>query len=367
MQKLIKSRLLYLVLGVVTTIGITSVFAYSIFAPDIGFTPRAESWNVDNTSDAINDLYETCDYCKTRFDGLSWFFTYEGKEHKFDVPLTGNYLLEVWGAQGGNAGGGYLGGYGAYSTGVAELNQSQKLYVYVGGQGAVSATGTATGGYNGGGSGFGSTDCCSGCGYRYAAGGGGATHIATVSGILSSLSSYKDTGGTNLSNEILIVAGGGGGSYYDNDESAHTGGAGGGISGRNGIFGFTTYSYKVMATSGTQTSGGTAGYTYASVSGNGSFGKGQDIGRKCQESSGGGGGYYGGGGGAWASGAGGSGYINSPNLKSTGSITKHMVCNNCPISSDDSTNTTSTANVSSDPISDYTKSGNGYAMITYLG
>ena len=63
MQKILNSRLIYFILGVATIIGITSVFAYSIFASDIGFTPHDDTWEVDNVKGALDDLYKlaTCD------------------------------------------------------------------------------------------------------------------------------------------------------------------------------------------------------------------------------------------------------------------------------------------------------------------
>ena len=56
-------------------------------------------------------------------------------------------------------------------------------------------------------------------------GGGGATHIATQSGVLSSLSS--------TTNSILVVAGGGGGTY-DGSSSPSAYGHGGGYVGQTG-------------------------------------------------------------------------------------------------------------------------------------
>ena len=77
---------------------------------------------------------------------------------------------------------------------------------------------------------------------------------------------------------------------------------------------------------------------------------------------GGGAGYYGGGGGYGSPGSGGSSYIGNTLLTN-----KKMVCYNCTTSTDTDTytetntctNTTATANCS--------KTGNGYAKITYIG
>ena len=62
MQKLLKSKIIYFILGVTIAIGITSVFAYDLFASNIGFTPTDDSWkkydgnNIENVSDALDDL-----------------------------------------------------------------------------------------------------------------------------------------------------------------------------------------------------------------------------------------------------------------------------------------------------------------------
>ena len=121
---------------------------------------------------------------------------YTGKEETI-ILEPGIYKLEAWGAQGGGEG-----GYGSYSAGTIELQNEQKIYMNVGGKGQDKVNGqTASGGYNGGGNAI------------NASGGGGASHIATVSGKLSELVEYKGTysseNETCDSAEIWIVAGGG--------------------------------------------------------------------------------------------------------------------------------------------------------------
>lgn len=107
------------------------------------------------------------------------------------------------------------------------------MHVYVGGSGSTYASNLLTniteGGYNGGGGvkyneGFGELD-----GHQWNATGGGATHIATTSGLLNTLSSKTAS--------VLIVAGGGGGAvewHHDNFHQYATGGAGGGLEGITG-------------------------------------------------------------------------------------------------------------------------------------
>lgn len=149
--------------------------------------------------------------------------------------------------------------------------------------------------------------------------GGGATHIAKVTGLLSALSG-------NLS-DILIVAGGGGGGLVS-DGAGTTGANGGGISG-----------------SGNNSANQSTGYA---------FGQG--------EASGGGGGLYGGYKAANGdSGGAGSGYISNALLDA-----KKMVGYNVPTSSAESTKTES-VNVYSQTAEENTpKAGNGFAKITWL-
>ena len=274
-------------------------------------------------------------------------------EQVYTIPSTGIYKLEVWGAQGGQ----YsttTPGYGSYSVGYANLTKGTILYIVNGGSGitaAASATFTA-GGYNGGGQ------------ANYGAGtGGGATHIATANGLLSTLSSQTGN--------ILIVAGGGGGTgVYNTNE---TGGSGGGISGVTG--GHNSSSFPGGGTGGTQTSGGTPGASggvggasggVGAVAGTaGAFGAGGKGGYETTYTQGagaGGGGYYGGAGGSARNGGGGggSGYIGNSLLTN-----KYMYCYNCTTSNDVNTKTYTTTNVSATPTADYAKSGSGAARITF--
>jgi hypothetical protein len=312
-------------------------------------------------------------------------YDYTGGQQTFTPTVSGYFKLEVWGAAGGkgiastNIDGAH-GGYGGYSIGVSKINAGSTLYIHTGGAGAtLSCTSTgcaAAGGYNGGG------------GIPYSANndgasGGGATHIATVAGLLKNLSTYKDTGGTNVSKEILIVAGGGGGEGSTGGGSGSTavyGGNGGGFSGQKGysVWGSSCGLNVSSGDGGTQTAGGATYNTCATYhqphmnSTAGSFGQGGQSGSTSGSdtgaSGGGGGGWYGGGGGFILSGGGGSGYIGSSNLISSSSITKHMTCYSCTTSTAAATRTNSNTNAAtSAATADRAKLGNGYARITYLG
>jgi hypothetical protein len=143
-------------------------------------------------------------------------YNYTGAVQTFVVPAGVIQLtIECWGAQGGsnpiNVGGG-TGGYGGYASGQLAVTPGQTLYVYVGGQGAV----TVTGGWNGGGNG-----CVN-------PGGGGASDVRN--------------GGQTLNDRIIVGAGGGGSSWetawsggWGVNNGAHNGGAGGGLTGQQGF------------------------------------------------------------------------------------------------------------------------------------
>lgn len=277
----------------------------------------------------------------------NWEFDYTGGEQIFTVPYSGTYQLEVWGAQGGGTYQTYIGGYGGYSLGKISLEKKDKIYINVGGKGQTCSNGNEyNGGYNGGG----------GCGYygsnetSYNGAGGGATHIATQSGLLSSLENNK--------NSILIVAGGGGGGSYNTGNSNYRGigGSGGGYQG-NDAPSYTSASF--YGKGGTQTAGGSK--DTHSITTSGVFGSaGKITSNGSSNTSGGGGGFYGGGSSTGPSG-GGSGYIGNTNLTE-----KLMYCYNCTESTDTNTKTVSTTNTSEEPIANYAKIGNGYVRITYL-
>jgi len=146
----------------------------------------------------------------------------------FTAPISGDYKLEVWGAEGGIGGRSRgdaapenaHGGLGGYAIGYITLINGTDLYVCVGGKGenAPNDPYTSTyvprggkGGYNGGGDGGSAGADAYGTGFIYlrgGGGGGGATHVANINkGILSNYLDSRDN--------ILIVAGGGGG-FMDN-------------------------------------------------------------------------------------------------------------------------------------------------------
>ena len=278
-------------------------------------------------------------------DNVDSEFDYIGEEQTFKVPQSGYYKLETWGAQGGSVST-YNGGYGGYSKGIVYLEKDETLYINVGGAGIGATTSGVDlqGGYNGGG------NVTKNPNWNHInASGGGATHIATRSGLLSTLESEN--------NSILIVSGGGGGARnQQNHESASRWGSGGSGGGYNGVGPFSSYGSTssfttVQKLAGTQTSG----YKFG-------------LGESAVGQSAGGSGYYGGMNGESheddsfaGAGAGGSGYIGNERLTN-----KLMYCYKCDESIDESTKTISTINTSKLAKSNYVKEGNGYAKISLL-
>ena len=211
-------------------------------------------------------------------------FSYTGAYKTWTVPGTTTYTIEVWGAQGGDAGwysykhATGIGGKGGYAKGEKSLKKDDVLYIYVGGQGAssvgvrvASRSATYAGGWNGGGTGnqYGMT------------GGGGATDVRF---------------GDNLySNRIIVAGGGGGAGNSQNCTRRSDGGAGGGTSGIQ-MPSSTQFHYRTAGEGGTQSSGNSPGL--------GADSRGNNL------RGGGGGGYWGGKvGNNSTGGGGGSGYI----------------------------------------------------------
>lgn len=65
-------------------------------------------------------------------------FEYTGSVQEWIVPVTGRYLLQAWGASGGNNLAENTGGRGGYSTGYINLTAGEVLHIYVGGRGQTS-------------------------------------------------------------------------------------------------------------------------------------------------------------------------------------------------------------------------------------
>lgn len=203
----------------------------------------------------------------------SVYFEYTGSPQYFEVPPCVN-SIEIITA--GAKGGAVFGGLGTQVSGTFSVTPGDIFEIRVGGAG-----GAPDAGYNGGGLGGGLEQATA-----FGGGGGGATDVR--------MPPYF------LNNRIIVAAGGGGGGVGGFGQTG-SGGYGGCDTGGSGYGSITPVP---MAEGGTQTEGGTGGWSfwYGGVSGeDGSFGMGGFGGSDtCGYSSnggGGGGGLYGGGGG----------------------------------------------------------------------
>ncbi len=262
-------------------------------------------------------------------------FAYTGEEKTFKATESSYYLLEAWGASGGNVDK-YNGGYGGYASGKIHLEKDEILYVNVGGAGATNSTSST---YNGGGAGT------TGNG----ASGGGATSIASSSGLIKDLP---------ISELIMVAGGGGGASYYRDAYASGHGGSGGGFVGADAIAeGWA----KEPSKGGTQTAGGRYGLTDGGnqYGNSGSYGEGAGNAGYGSNFGAGGGGLYGGGSGRHNGGGGGSGYIGNTRLTD-----KIMYSYFGTPSNETATKTKVTKQASSDATSNTAKIGDGFVRIS---
>jgi hypothetical protein len=236
-------------------------------------------------------------------------FTYTGDYYKWTVPASTSFTFESWGAAGGGTGSAYYGtgGRGGYAKGSTSLTAGTFLYVYVGQEGLFSDSIRA---FNGGGSG--DKEGSNGPGY----GGGGASHIATSVGALSTLSANRSS--------IQIVAGAGGGAGGSTNSAwsayATNGGFGGGLSGGVGTDALS--SGRPGGTGGTQLAAGTPSGSFG-LGGSGPSFMGNNI-----SGGGGGGGFYGGGAGDDGGGGGGGGSSYLGTLSNTSIISGNSLMPN---------------------------------------
>ncbi len=258
---------------------------------------------------------------------ITQLLAYTGSVQNYTIPETGTYKLQVWGAEGGNAG-----GKGGYSEGNIYLTKGTKIFIHVGEAGSKSGNSLcAGGGYNGG-----------GCAFNTGGGGGGATDIRI---------------GTNNLNYRVIVAGGGGGKGAD---SCAIGGAGGGVS---GIGNTTQGSCGTQGGAGKILAGGEAGIYLTNTGNVGTFGNGGAGKNDTLDGGGGGGGWFGGGSGAsglWSSGAGGgSGFIYTE-THANSNLSSNYYLENAATYAGDVTFSSITGGTETG------HSGNGYAIISLV-
>ena len=396
MKKDISKYILVFILGGLF-FGAFSVYAtVTILSGQVDYTPRDNTWDVNNVEGALDDLY---DMAKTNggntdgFIGTNWQYGYTGSYQVFDTPATGEYKIELWGAQGGNAKYSvtYSGGLGSYTSGVVSLDKGDQLYIYVGGQGiTANAVNNYTNNglaYNGGGPASSYPNNSTG------GSGGGATDVRILS-LNPTADELTASSFDGLKARIMVAAGGGGarshGSYpnYSGD-----GGAAGGLTGYNGIpKSSTCYNYGGGAT---QIKGGTPikcasegrVWDTSSIFGIGWHSVVTNLTIASATNSGGGGGYYGGGLANHGPAGGGSSFISghdgcdaiaesstSSSIVHTGQPNHYtgIIFTNTTMIDGAGYNWTNTkGSQTGQPQPDGTSknghSGNGYARITYMG
>ena len=294
-------------------------------------------------------------YCDVNANTI-YNFAYFGDSQEFDVPCSGNYKVELWGASGDDISKCTWTGctsdqekisYGGYTSGIIELQKNNNLYIYAGEKGTSGLNINNYSIFNGGGS----VSIAYSDGNNYT--GGGATDIRIINGTWNTFDSLKSR---------IMVAGGAGGVVYPVVVEGHAGGV---------FSNVASGPASNTANSATQLSG------Y-------SFGTGQTGMR-----SGGGGGYYGGYASDYAA-SGGSSFISghngcdaiaesstSSNIVHTGQPNHYSGYKFTDTKMIDGagyswTNTKGSLEQMPNPSGGYYASGtghtgNGYARITYLG
>ena len=297
-------------------------------------------------------------------------FNYTGNSQTFSVPYSGNYKIELWGAQGG---GDSTAGKGSYTTGNISLSSGINIYVYVGEAGMSgnyksdeTITNETYPTFNGGGAGglAGGPYFANDTLYRYTYGssGGGATDVRLAGGNWDESNSLKT--------RIMVAAGSAGATATNNLDN------GNGVAG--GLTGYTGNTMTAYPDNGGIGATQNSGYM---------FGKGQNGGNGpqtggtgfgyCHGHHGGGGGYYGGfggistGGSCYRIGGGGgssfiSGHTGCNAINSSGSHTGQpnhysgYVFNNTEMIPGNLTMPNPAGGTMTG------KSGNGYARITFI-
>lgn len=168
-------------------------------------------YNIDIDTNGINQNTNSIYEKVYSIDRYRENFIANNSCYEWSAPITGEYQIELWGAQGGAINGG-VGGKGAYTTGNRVFKKDDKIYVCVGSKGTTS-TNTAMG--------------------------GGATDIRLeFNGNLNDFNSLKT--------RVMVAAGGGGGNNAK-------GGAGGML---HGLTSPTPINGIINATGGDQSAGG---------------------------------------------------------------------------------------------------------------
>lgn len=169
------------------------------------------------------------------------------KNDYFVAPKDGEYLIELWGGNGGSGqdtsySKGGIGGEGGHIYGVVDLQAGETIFYVLGGNGGKTTVTDQGGGANGDGGGHGETGSYS------VGGGGGYSAVFKFTG--NEFDKYLTDGNLNtdmiseadrVSKYIMIAAGGGGGgagegfSFGSSVKQQPNGGAGGSIGSTSGV------------------------------------------------------------------------------------------------------------------------------------
>jgi hypothetical protein len=165
-------------------------------------------------------------------ENITYEFPYTGNIVEFQIPLSGTYKIEAWGARGGSSSSS-TGPSGAYSKSFVFLNKDERIKILVGEKGYPGYYGCGGSYLHGGGGGGGTFIAKDRTPLCVAGGGGGFTYYS-----YSTVQSHACGQSTQLSANIgngqsSLKMGGLGG--------AHSGG-GGGFEGNGGI-GISDYGY----------------------------------------------------------------------------------------------------------------------------
>ena len=224
---------------------------------------------------------------------LKRYYVCTNNIQQFNIPISGQYQIQCWGAKGSDKGD-RVGGKGGYCKGTILLDKTKApIYVYVG---------AMSGGFGGGGKLSPGQDI-------FGADGGGATDVRLINE-----TDWTKFEFNSIKSRIMVAAGGGGANYRVDGYGKGSGGNGGGLDGDLGTKdGPISNDWGVYNTKATQMN---AGVWYQTKKGNKSvaskFGYafwGLTDFNKGWVQGGGGGGYYGGATGNHLGASGGSSFI----------------------------------------------------------
>lgn len=130
--------------GSVTLIVLATVlFIFAVLATNLVYVSAKRKSQLEETVILQNvyglDMKEAYDEQIAKIQAeTTKIFDYTAKVEQYTANVSGIYLLEVYGAQGGNVSNGdttYTGGNGGYSKGTIKLEKGQTIYIHVGKKG----------------------------------------------------------------------------------------------------------------------------------------------------------------------------------------------------------------------------------------